>query len=605
MGRSGPQTRPALGLSLRLKIIVTFFVISFLVSVGLGLATYRILNASLLRELQDRVRNLAVLGAMALDKPALGRLADAAQSAASAGQPMSGDQAAAIEGSRDFRRISEQLNGIRRTDEEVVGYIYTFLPTPDENTALFLVDADLLPSMEARAAGQEVPEEELTHFASPFDVSQFQVARRAMSEQSPTVESEYSYDEAYDVYSLSGYAPVFDDQGDRVLAFLGVDLFNTDARAILRRTATLTLFVAGVALLLALASSVIFGYLFTHGIIRLDQVVRRFGEKDLEVRAEIRSRDEVGRLGLSFNRMADMIQRYNLEMVALLAAYGRFVPHDFLRFLNKASINEVELGDQVEKEMTVLFSDIRSFTALSESMTPQENFRFLNSYLSRVGPEIRAHGGFIDKYIGDSIMSLFPQRPDDAVKAAIAMRRALAEYNGHRRSSGYDPISIGVAINTGSLMLGTIGEKQRMDGSVIADAVNLCSRLESLSRIYGEGILITSHTLSRLEHRREFHVRFVDRVRVRGRKESIPIYEVYDADPPQHVAAKDRAHKIWTRAMDHYYAGRFRSAFLILRRLRAASPPDGVIELYLRRCARFIRHGVPEGWQGVEVIDAK
>ena len=146
--------------------------------------------------------------------------------------------------------------------------------------------------------------------------------------------------------------------------------------------------------------------------------------------------------------------------------------------------------------MTVLFSDIRSFTSLSESMTPFENFNFLNSYLSRMGPEIRANGGFIDKYIGDAIMALFPR----------SRRRRAGRGRGHageaggvqrapRHAAGTARSRSAIGVNTGSLMLGTLGEQERMDGSVIADAVNLCSRLESLTRLYGAGILTTGRTL--------------------------------------------------------------------------------------------------------------
>ncbi|MCZ0904476.1 response regulator, partial [Microcoleus sp. HI-ES] len=111
----------------------------------------------------------------------------------------------------------------------------------------------------------------------------------------------------------------------------------------------------------------------------------------------------------------------HIRLAKINAAYGRFVPHDFLRFLGHESIVDVRLGDQIQKEMTVLFSDIRSFTTISEAMTPQENFNFINSYLSRVSPVIRAHQGFIDKYIGDAIMALFPESADDAVRAAVEM----------------------------------------------------------------------------------------------------------------------------------------------------------------------------------------
>jgi class 3 adenylate cyclase len=599
LGDTSASARNRFNLSLRIKIILSVFIISSLVSIALGISTYRMLNDNLFRELQNRVRNLSQLGDLTIDRPALRRLTS------SASLSLTAEEVAAIESSEDFRLVSDQLNRIRETDREVVGYIYTFLPTDDENTALFVVDADLLPDLEARESGEEIADEEMTHFACVFDVSDFPVARRAIRERRTMVETEYIYDEAYDVSSLSGYSPIFDEDGTTLLCLIGVDLFDTNARAILRGTTTLCFVVSGAALLLAVASSVFFGYLFTRGIIQLDRVVRSFGERNLEVRAEVRSRDEVGRLGMSFNQMADLIQRSSRELESLLTAYGRFVPHDFLRFLQKESILEVRLGDQIEREMTILFCDIRAFTQLSEAMSPQENFNFLNAYLGRVGPEIRSNGGFIDKYIGDAIMALFPERPDDAVRAAIAIRSKVQEYNRHRRSTGYDPVKIGIALNTGRLMLGTIGEQQRMDGSVISDAVNLCARLESLSKVYGQTILITGHTLSKLENRRDYHLRFVDRVVVRGRKVSVPIYEVFDADPPEIVEAKVKAKNEWTKALDNYYAGRFKTTYAVLKKLKDVIPGDPVINLYLKRCLLNIRNGVSADWHGVEVIEAR
>jgi two-component system sensor histidine kinase ChiS len=255
--------------------------------------------------------------------------------------------------------------------------------------------------------------------------------------------------------------------------------------------------------------------------------------------------------------------------------------------------------------MTILFSDIRGFTTLSESMSPEENFKFLNSYLSRIGPEIRAHNGFIDKYIGDAIMALFPENPDDAVRAALAMRAKLVEYNGHRASAGYPAIQVGIAINTGKLMMGTLGEQERMDGSVISDAVNLASRLEGLSRLYGETILITGPTLSLLAGRRDFHTRFIDRVRVRGRKEAVLIYEVYDWESQERVQLRQKLKAQWSEAMNHYYGREFVPAYRLLRAVYEKDPQDRIAELYLRRTATLIKRGVPQGWEGVELIDAK
>ncbi|MCB0315312.1 MAG: response regulator, partial [Calditrichaeota bacterium] len=147
--------------------------------------------------------------------------------------------------------------------------------------------------------------------------------------------------------------------------------------------------------------------------------------------------------------------RTHLNLKMINAAYARFVPHEFLRTLGRESIVDVRLGDQVQGDMTVLFSDIRSFTSLSEKMTPKENFDFLNEYLRYVIPPIRNYRGFIDKYIGDAIMAMFPRQPEDAVQAAIDSIRQLRDYNDLRRKRGEVPIQISIGLHTGTLMLGT------------------------------------------------------------------------------------------------------------------------------------------------------
>ncbi|HSF75168.1 MAG TPA: adenylate/guanylate cyclase domain-containing protein, partial [Microcoleus sp.] len=205
--------------------------------------------------------------------------------------------------------------------------------------------------------------------------------------------------------------------------------------------------------------------------------------------------------------------RFTAELFLLNKAYERFVPNQFLHFLNKSSIIDVELGDQVQLEMSVLFSDLRDFTTLSESMTPEDNFRFINSYLSRMEPVINENNGFIDKYIGDAIMALFSGEADHAVKAGIAMLHRLVEYNQQRANFGYEPIQIGIGINTGTLMLGTVGGQNRMDGTVISDAVNLASRVESLTKNYGVSLLITQETYSRLENLSQYAIRTLDTVK--------------------------------------------------------------------------------------------
>ena len=295
----------------------------------------------------------------------------------------------------------------------------------------------------------------------------------------------------------------------------------------------------------------------------------------------------------------------HIRLAKINAAYGRFVPHDFLRFLGHESIIDVELGDQVQKEMTVLFSDIRCFTTISEAMIPEENFKFINSYLSRVSPVIRAHKGFIDKYIGDAIMALFSASSDDAVRAAVEMQKQVIFYNEHRKKTDYAPITIGIGLHRGSLMLGTIGERERMESTVISDAVNLASRLEGLTKVYGSQILVSEAIIDRLEEPKNYLYRFVDRVTVKGKTTVISVFEIYEAETESSVQLKQQTLENFQEALDCYYHKKFSAAQKIFEKILQINPQDGVAKLYLQRSRKYRMYGVPEGWSGVEGWEEK
>jgi class 3 adenylate cyclase/HAMP domain-containing protein len=248
-------------------------------------------------------------------------------------------------------------------------------------------------------------------------------------------------------------------------------------------------------------------------------------------------RDEIGQLALSFSSMRDAVRKTITDLKDTNLSIERFVPQAFLAIVGKPSIVEVELGDNKLKTMTILFSDIRNFTTLSEAMTPDENFAFINAYLEHVGPVIRAHDGFIDKYIGDAIMALF-ESADDALKAGLALLDALDVFNAERKSAGQTPIAIGVGINTGTLMMGTIGEKHRMDGTVISDAVNLASRVEGLTKAYGVKLLVSQYTVNSLADAKAYDIRPIDVVVVKGKTQPVTICEVFQRDPDERRAAK-------------------------------------------------------------------
>ena len=270
----------------------------------------------------------------------------------------------------------------------------------------------------------------------------------------------------------------------------------------------------------------------------------------------------------------------------LTDACGRFVPHEFLHFLGYESIVEVKLGDQVQKEMSVLFSDIRDFTSLSETMTPAENFQFINAYLSRMEPAITDNFGFIDKYIGDAIMALFDGSADDAVKAGIAMLEELNEYNISRNRPDCPPLQIGIGINTGSLMLGTVGGQSRMDSTVISDAVNLASRVESLTKEDGVSMLITQNTFIELND--IYDLRLIDRVTVKGKSQMVTVYEVFAADPPELRQKKLETKTLFEQALVLYNSDRCVEATRFFSGCLQINPTDNVAQIYMQRCLKRV-----------------
>jgi class 3 adenylate cyclase len=310
--------------------------------------------------------------------------------------------------------------------------------------------------------------------------------------------------------------------------------------------------------------------------------------------------------GFAVAQSMNDLKKFSLEQqMRLTEAYQRFVPKQLLTNLNKESILDVQLGDQVQKEMSILFSDIRSFTMLSESMSPEENFGFVNTYLSKMGPIVRDNHGYIDKYIGDSIMALFDRSPEDAVKTSVKMLDALREYNKERIQEGLVPIRIGIGVNTGKMMLGTLGESDRMEGSVISDAVNLAARLEGLTKLYKTSLLLSEATLLKIE-KNLFQTRLIDKVAVKGKKIPVMVHEVLNGEVAELMDEKISTLTNFNKGFDFYQNQQFDNALVLFTKCLKKVPEDGVAELYVERCQKLISSGWDtEKWDGINYMDNK
>ena len=252
---------------------------------------------------------------------------------------------------------------------------------------------------------------------------------------------------------------------------------------------------------------------------------------------------------------------------------------------------KLELGG-VKKQLTILFSDIRGFTSLSEKMKPEELVPFLNEYLTAMTDVVLETEGVVDKYIGDAIMAFWgaplPQsdHANRAARTAIEMKRRLRELQETWRAQGKPDIAIGIGVNTGEVIVGNMGSKQRFDYTVMGDDVNLASRLEGLTKHYGVTILISEATRNLLDD--SVRVRPIDLVAVKGKKDAVRVFEI---DPPEFAAE-------FESALKHYYAREWKQALAVFEKLETDAR-DKPSAIFAERCRALIAHPPEAGWDGV------
>lgn len=229
------------------------------------------------------------------------------------------------------------------------------------------------------------------------------------------------------------------------------------------------------------------------------------------------------------------LEASNTVLSNLNQVFSRFVPGAFLDSLGLRSPLEAQLGAHKSTTVSVMFGDLRGFTALSERMSAGEIFAFLNRFLAFVAPNIRNHGGFVVHYVGDGVLALFSGTPDKSVQAAVDMQRALTDAMAVGGLGDFltkkEPPRLGIGLSFGTVEMGIIGESGRWDPAVISDAVNVAARLQELSKAMGAQILVTAELRQGMKKAEGFHMRRVGMMPLHGRVDRVEVYEVLDGLP--------------------------------------------------------------------------
>jgi len=395
-------------------------------------------------------------------------------------------------------------------------------------------------------------------------------------------------------------------------------VFYADARSIALQTV--------VTLSAALAVAVILLIFITTGFTKpIGKIVKAMNSiietADLSSRVEVEYNDETGNLAMTFNKMAEeldkaygQIKRYAFDAVLagkkeerIRHIFQKYVPNNVIeKFF--ASPEKMLVGDN--RKLSILFSDIRSFTTISEGMAPDDLVNSLNRYFSGQVDIIYNRNGIVDKYIGDAIMAFWgapDSREDDALQSVISgleMVEAVGKFNENQRKLGKCEFQIGIGLNYGEVTVGNIGSERKMDYTVIGDAVNLASRMEGLTKTYHSDLLISESLFEELRKNSPdsgLHYRLLDTVAVKGKTKGVRIFTVKRSL----TAAEAKAWPVHNQGMKLYYQRTFNEASEKFKEVLSILPNDFNAESLLQRCTDYAVNPPPQNWDGVEIMKSK
>jgi len=290
---------------------------------------------------------------------------------------------------------------------------------------------------------------------------------------------------------------------------------------------------------------------------------------------------------------------------AIVNLFGEYVAPELVAEMAKDPQSYSMEGDL--RELTIMFSDVRGFTTISEGLEPNELREYVNKYLTAMSEDIRGSRGTLDKYIGDAVMAFWgapialPNHASLAVKTALQMQVTAAKLNEGFVARGWPPLKIGIGLNTGEVRVGDMGSAVRRAYTVMGDPVNLASRLEGITKTYGAGIVVGQATWLAAP---EYLYRELDLVRVKGKNEPVPIFEPVGAVDAVAPAIRARV-EAWREALALWRSQQWDQAQQAIERLAVEAPNDALYPLYLERINRFREHPPGADWDAVTVFDTK
>ncbi len=538
-------------LVIRKKLSLLLFALTIFITAVISGSLYALARAQLHASLRARLRHVAITTALLVDGDALDEI-----------------RSEEDRGNDAWNRVAPRLEAARHRNGLRQAYLMRRRP---EGGAAFVVDTGVKPSP----------------IGTPYNLAQAPAMTAGFD--GPSVDEDIVLDE-YGA-TLSGYAPVVRRDGS-VAGLVGVDM---DASEVLGMRRRFGLWVGGCFAgfaLLSLITSFFFARALTRPILEMTSNIQAISTGDLGRRMPVRGRDEIGLLSASINRMLETLNRY--LPVSLVA-----------KILGESGT--LSLGG-VRAPVTVFFSDLAGFTTTSEALTSEETVALMNEYLTAMTDLIEGTGGTVDKYIGDAVMAFWgAPKPlaghaGRACEAALLQIDALARLREEWKKQGKPSLSFRIGMNTGDVIVGNMGSRTRFNYTAMGDVVNLASRLEGACKEYGTTTLVAEPTVRAAGDGFEF--RRLDRLRVKGKSASVPVYELLGrkgAVGRSLLEARDE----FERGLEEYFRRAWDQAEARFRRAAELRPEDGAASVFLERLRHLRATPPPDSWDGTYEMRTK
>ncbi|MCC6357028.1 MAG: hypothetical protein IT577_24340 [Verrucomicrobiae bacterium] len=553
---------PRFSFSLRLSLGTAFVALVLLTALALGWSAYALAGGALREGLRTRLHDIVGLGAARIDPAAHARI-----------------RGREDEGGEDYRRIKAELRRIRDATTGL-RFVYTLRQSADGRVT-FVVDS-------------EEGGEDMSHVGDPYDHPTPTMLEAFRPPHAVRVERAFSTDQ-WGIW-LTSYAPIMDAEG-RLEAVLAADISAETFARYRRKNLGLMLAVCGAIAAASIAVGMVFSHRLSMPLLGLATDMGRVREFRLDSAPARRSRI----------REVAVMQDAVESMKGGLRSFKKFVPAELVAELIRMG-KEATLGAE-QRELTVFFSDIAGFTAISEILPPEALAGRLGVYLEGMAGAVERHGGTVDKFIGDAVMAFWgaPAPCADhaarACAAALGCQRFLERLNAGWRAAGEPEFVTRIGLATGTAVVGNMGHENRLNYTAIGDHVNLAQRLESLNKYYGTRILVSDATWRASGG--GFEGRLVDVVAVKGKRRAEPMYELL-AEKGSLDPALAGAIRIYDEGFALYLARRWDEARERFAACHAAWPGgDGASGALYNRCLAYAAQPPPVDWDGAHVMHEK